>query len=122
MSDPGAEYQQWEPLVRDMIRFSELALEFSAGFNQLGFRSSQQSYFATIWCITVIGEAASNVPRSFTNSHPQIPWSQMVGTRHRLIHGYHTIDDDVVWEIVTLHLPALLPRLYALLESTGEPA
>ena len=122
MSDHGAEYQQWEPLVRDMIRFSELALDFAAGFDRFGFVSSRECYFAAIWCIAVIGEAASNIPRSFTNSHPEIPWSLMVGTRHRLVHGYHTIDDDVVWGIVAVHLPALVPQLHALLESAGEPA
>ena len=120
MFDSQAEYQSWEPLVRDMIRFSEFALDFSAGFDRFGFTSSQPCYFAAIWCITVIGEAASNLPRSFTNSHPEIPWSQMVGTRHRLIHGYHTIDNDVVWEIITIHLPTLIPQLRAMLDTGAE--
>ena len=120
MSDPGAEYQSWEPLVRDMIRFSELALDFSADLDRFGFVSSPQRYFAAIWCITVIGEAASNIPRSFSNAHPEIPWRQMVGTRHHLVHGYNTIDEDVVWDIVSVHLPALLPRLRALLESSEQ--
>ncbi len=105
-----------------MIRFSELALDFSAGLDRFGFVSSQQRYFAAIWCITVIGEAASNIPRSFANAHPEIPWAQMVGTRHHLVHGYNTIDDDVVWDIVSVHLPSLLPRLRSLLESSERDA
>ena len=119
MSNQGAEYQQWEPLIRDMIRFSELALDFSAGFDRVGFVHSRECYFAAIWCITVIGEATSNIPRSFTDAHPEIPWSQMVGTRHHLVHGYNAIDNDVVWDIVTIHLPALVPQLRALLEDEG---
>ena len=118
MSDPGAEHQPWDPLVQDMIRFSELALDFSAGLDQIGFTSSPQCYFAAIWSITVIGEAASNIPRSFASAHPEIPWSEMVGTRHRLVHGYNIIDEDLVWEIITVHIPALLPLLRALLGSS----
>ena len=81
-------------MVLDMIHFSEMALDFSADFNQIGFTSSRENYLAAIWCIAVIGEAASNIPRSLTDSHPEIPWSQMVGTRHRLVHGYHAIDEQ----------------------------
>ena len=32
---------------------------------------------------------------------------KIVDTRNRIIHGYDTISDDVIWEIVINHLPKL---------------
>ena len=120
MFNSTPEDRQWELRVRDMIRYANLALDFAAGFGRVRLATVQENYFATIWCIAIIGEAASKLPGSFTDSHPEIPWSRLVGTRHRLVHGYQSIDEALVWEIVTEHLPALLPRLHALLESTGN--
>ena len=33
-----------------------------------------------------------------------------------LIHGYDVIEDDVVWDVATVHSPALLVQVTALLE------
>jgi uncharacterized protein with HEPN domain len=34
--------------------------------------------------------------------------------RNRLIHAYFDVDDDIVWKTTTEELPALLPKLRAL--------
>ncbi|HMH53678.1 MAG TPA: HepT-like ribonuclease domain-containing protein [Candidatus Acidoferrum sp.] len=31
--------------------------------------------------------------------------------RHRIIHGYDTVDYDIIWRIVTEELPALISAL-----------
>jgi len=45
-------------------------------------------------------------------THPEIPWAEMIGMRHRLIHEYFRVDLRVVWETVQRDLP----RLIALIE------
>ena len=42
---------------------------------------------------------------------PTIPWSQIVSLRHRLIHGYDTINMDILWKILTDDLPPLMAQL-----------
>ena len=42
---------------------------------------------------------------------PGVPWSSIVSLRNRLIHGYDDIDHDIVWEVVTTDLPALVSGL-----------
>jgi uncharacterized protein with HEPN domain len=42
---------------------------------------------------------------------PSVPWSSTVGLRNRLIHGYDDFDHDIVWQIVTVDLPALVVEL-----------
>jgi len=36
--------------------------------------------------VQTIGEAARCVSTKFRNSHPQIPWSRIVGIRHKVVH------------------------------------
>ena len=38
--------------------------------------------------IEIIGEAAQRVSPQFREKHPQIPWSEMIGMRNRMIHDY----------------------------------
>ena len=42
----------------------------------------------TLRCLEIVGEAASHIPESLRQQHPQIPWPQIIGTRNRLVHGY----------------------------------
>ena len=32
-------------------------------------------------------------------------WHQVIGLRHRISHGYHLIDQDAVWQIISIELP-----------------
>jgi uncharacterized protein with HEPN domain len=65
--------------------------------------------------IEVIGEAVKSITQPFRDAHPEIPWAKLAGTRDRVIHGYFRVDLDIVWEIVEGELPALRPKIVALL-------
>ncbi len=47
---------------------------------------------------------------------PGLPWSQMVGIRHRLVHAYFDIDHERVWTTVQDDLEPLATRLEQFLE------
>jgi len=38
--------------------------------------------------ITVLGEAAGKISKGFATSHPDIPWPDITGIRHKLVHDY----------------------------------
>ncbi|SHJ50071.1 Uncharacterized conserved protein, contains HEPN domain [Hymenobacter daecheongensis DSM 21074] len=40
---------------------------------------------------------------------------QIIATRNRIIHGYDTVSDEMVWSIVVRHLPLLKAEVVALL-------
>ena len=48
--------------------------------------------------------------------YPTIPWSEVVSLRNRLIHGYDSVDMDVLWRIIEDDLPALVRDL------SGDPS
>ncbi len=77
-----------------------------------------QSWF--LLHLQIIGEAARMLPDTVRNMAPDIPWSKMIGMRNILVHGYFTIDRDIVWEAATRDAPALreaIERLVRQLES-----
>lgn len=66
--------------------------------------------------IEIIGEAAKQMPADTRNAHPAIPWKAVAGMRDRLIHGYFSVDYDIVWDVVQNKLPELRPQIKQLLE------
>ena len=66
--------------------------------------------------LQVIGEAARRVSRAFTDAHPEVPWRAIVGMRHRIVHDYLYVDFDIVWDVATKDLPALIRSLEAIVE------
>ena len=65
--------------------------------------------------VQVIGEAARKVSPTFQGEHPEIPWRRIIGMRHRIVHDYMRVDEDILWQVVTKDLPELLPLLEEIL-------
>jgi uncharacterized protein with HEPN domain len=66
---------------------------------------------ALVRLLEVIGEAANRVSPEMKSKYPGIPWFQIIGLRHRLIHGYDAVDLDILWEILSKDLPPLITEL-----------
>ena len=73
---------------------------------------------ALVRLLEIVGEAASRTPLDERTQDANIPWSQIVGLRNRLIHGYDSVDFDILWQIVNHDLPSLV----AALEQIVSPA
>jgi uncharacterized protein with HEPN domain len=66
------------------------------------------------------GEAASNISDATRAAHPEIPWRKIVGQRNVLIHDYGDVDDDLVWNLVELEIPALVSILERIVKDIAE--
>ncbi|WP_182022757.1 HepT-like ribonuclease domain-containing protein [Haloquadratum walsbyi] len=55
----------------------------------------------------VIGEAAKNVPDEIRQEYDDVPWSEMTGMRDKLIHGYATVELQIVWTTIQEEVPSL---------------
>ena len=49
--------------------------------------------------------------REFTATHPEILWENIVGMRHKVVHDYLGVDEDIVWQVVPVDLPKLVEAL-----------
>ncbi len=66
--------------------------------------------------LQIVGEAARALPDSFTDQHPEIDWSEIIGMRNILVHNYFGVDVDVVWAVVERDLPDLKHKIQAILQ------
>jgi uncharacterized protein with HEPN domain len=75
---------------------------------------------ALVHLISVIGEAASRVSVDTRSEFDAIPWPDIVGMRHRLVHAYFDINLDILWATVQDSLPSLIRSLESVLSPSDS--
>ncbi len=62
--------------------------------------------------IEIIAEASVNVSVSLKDRYQEIAWRAIKGLRNIVVHEYSGSKFDVIWEVITEHLPMLKNRFY----------
>ena len=78
---------------------------------QQDYDADENPRLALTHLIQTIGEAGRRVSREFCEGHPDIRWADIIGMRHKVVHDYLGVDEDIVWQVVTNDLPVLLASL-----------
>jgi|SRR5208282_2879421 len=114
---PDRSDESWRDaaLLLDIMLAAEDALAFVAGLDERAFLASGLHQSAVIRKLEIMGEAAGKVSNAFCAAHPEIPWKQMTGLRHRLVHDYGDVRLDIVWRVVRETLPDLIATLRPLI-------
>lgn len=86
--DRSDESRRDPALLLDIMLAAEDAQSFVTGLDERAFLASALHQSAVIHKLEIMGEAAGKVSKAFCAAHPEIPWKQMTGLRHRLIHDY----------------------------------
>jgi uncharacterized protein with HEPN domain len=66
--------------------------------------------------LRILGEAVRALSADFRNTHPEFPWTGIIGMRNILVHHYFEIDSDAVWSVLKVDLPALKGKVNAALD------
>lgn len=74
---------------------------------------------AVIRELEILGEAAGRMSEEFVRSHPEVPWREITGMRHKLIHDYFSVDLGIVWKTATSNVPDVAPLLKAAASTLG---
>lgn len=93
----------------DIIRLTDV-LNAIIDIEQFLVKSSiaeRMTLMAVAYEIAIMGEACSKLSADLQMAHPEIPWSDIIGMRHRIIHGYGQVNVQRLQEVVTNHLPIL---------------
>ena len=101
--------------LRQMLDYAQKAVTLSRNRKRSDLDKDLTLNLALARLIEIIGEAANRVSEDFRQDHPEIKWTQIIGMRNRLIHGYDEVDLDVLWGVVKKDLPALIKQLQKLL-------
>ena len=89
--------------------FIDIPKEFSTYQNDIRTRRAVERN------IEIIGEAMNRIVQKgstieLSNSR------KIVDTRNRIIHGYDSVSDDIIWTIIVSHLPTLKSEVEKLLK------
>lgn len=119
---PDRSGESWRDgaLLLDIMLAAEDALSFIAGLDERAFLASGLHQSAVIRKLEVMGEAAGKVSKTFCAAHPEIPWAQMTGLRHRLVHNYGEVRFDIIWRVVKETLPSLITTLRPLIPPKAD--
>ncbi|HXV21719.1 MAG TPA: DUF86 domain-containing protein [Desulfuromonadales bacterium] len=86
---------------------TEYLLKTSRSLSQGEFLADETLQRAFVRSLEIIGEAVKNLPDDLKARYPDLDWRRMAGTRDRLIHGYFSVDFELVWDIVQTKIPPL---------------
>ncbi|MDO9509285.1 MAG: DUF86 domain-containing protein [Thermovirgaceae bacterium] len=101
-------------LKSDAIRLQHMldAARESCGFVQgrifVDLETNRQLVLALVKEIEIIGEAAYQVSETTREQIPHIPWDDIIGMRHRLVHAYFDINLEILWKTVQDDLTSLI--------------
>jgi uncharacterized protein with HEPN domain len=96
------------------------ALALASGKSRAAFDADEVLRLALTYLIQIVGEAASQISQETKDAHPEVPWQSIVGMRHRIVHGYFAVDEDIVWKTLTTELEPLLRAFEGMPEAQDE--
>ena len=99
-------YDIWNAIMEIESFFIEIPMDFDA------YQKDLRTKRAVERNIEIIGEALNRVVKK--NDKITISNSRkIIDTRNRIIHGYDSVSDEIIWGIVTTQLPILQTEVQA---------
>ena len=84
---------------------------YTRGMTYEEFIEDPKTVDAVLRNFEVVGEAAKNVPDDIRQEYNDVPWSEMAGMRDKLIHGYATVELQIVWATIQEEIPNLATQI-----------
>lgn len=104
-------------LLGEMIEAASRAQALVAATNLAALAADRQRRDALLWNFTVLGEAAAQVGADVKDRFPQVAWAQPTRLRNRILHGYWSIDLEILHTTATQSLPPFIEQVRRVLEA-----
>lgn len=109
-----------DALLLDALIAARRIVRYTRGVSQDEFSRDEILQDAVLRQIQIIGEAASRISPETREANRDIPWHEMIGMRHRLVHDYNKIDLSRVWDAALNSVPNLVSLLEPLVPPDEE--
>jgi uncharacterized protein with HEPN domain len=94
-----------------MLDAAREAVGFMRGRTRADLDRDRKLTLALVKDLEIMGEAAYRISSTLRDSMPGIPWDDLIGMRHRLVHAYFDIDLDILWKTSQEDLSPLVAEL-----------
>lgn len=82
-------------------------IEKVTNINEIDFSINEDVKEIICFNLFQIGELANGLSIEFLNEYNQIQWKQIIGMRNRIVHGYDSINLEIVWGTAIESVPEL---------------
>jgi uncharacterized protein with HEPN domain len=101
--------------LKDIVEAADAVASFLTGVTREVFLESDLLRSAVLHKLTIIGEAASRIPRDFADRFPEVEWAAISAFRNIAVHAYFSVDWNIVWVAATKETPVLREQAQAIL-------
>jgi len=112
--------RDWRLFLKDMHESSVRIIEYVGAMSCDDFFRDTRSVDAVMRNLAIIGEAAKKIPVDARRRYPSVEWKKMAGLRDIVVHDYFGIDEDIIWDVVTIRIPELKRQIDAMLSEVPE--
>ena len=107
--------RNWKIRIRDILDCIEKIERFTRGYTFADFQEDEKTIDSVLRNLEIIGEASRHVPTDMRIRYPDIPWVEMLTMRNIVIHEYHGVNLEIIWQTVKENLPPLVSPLKQIL-------
>lgn len=87
-------------------------MELVNGLTLQDYQNNELYRFGVNWNVVILGEALNVALGEMEELGTRLPSARLaIATRHRIAHGYRTIDNTMMWDIATNGIPVLLAEI-----------
>ena len=94
-------------IILQIIKRCNRVIEKVSNVNETEFSLNDDIKEDVCFNLFQIGELANGLSVEFIKEYNKIPWKQIIGMRNRIVHGYDTINFEIVWNTATESIPEL---------------
>lgn len=107
-------------LLEEMIEAADRAVAPAEGLTVEQLSADRMRRDALLWNFAVLGEAVTHLSDEVKDRFPAVAWRQPARLRNRIIHGYWSIDLDVVHTTASTQLPGFVAALRRVLAAVAD--
>jgi uncharacterized protein with HEPN domain len=90
------------------------------GYTFEDFREDEKTIDSVLRNLEIIGESARHIPANIRAQYPELPWAEILTMRNIVIHEYHRVNLEIIWQTLKEDLPPLVSPLKRILQENGK--
>lgn len=114
--------RSWLLYLDDLIAAGEKIGRLTHDHGGVSFATDEAVFDAVLFNLLVIGEAIKKLPEQALARLSEPHRAGPARLRDLIAHHYFAVDPDIVWEVATRHVPALLAEARPLRDASERPA
>lgn len=105
-----------EYFLKDIIDAINNIEDYVTNLSLDDFKNEKMRVDAVTRNFTILGEAVSQLPPEIIEKHLSVPWIEVKNFRNVIVHKYHILDLDIMWDIIENKLNPLKEQITKILK------